>query len=98
MRRYWVYILRCSDGSLYTGYTVDLRKRVALHNAGRGSKYTRARVPVALAYSEAAPTLSGALKREAEIKKLSRSAKLLLCSGKAARASYSVRWALRRNR
>ncbi len=78
MRRYWVYILRCSDGSLYTGYTVDLRKRVALHNAGRASKYTRARVPVALAYSEAAPTLSGALRREAEIKKLDSGAQQFL--------------------
>ncbi len=90
MRRYWVYLLRCSDGSLYTGCTVDLRRRVALHNAGKASKYTRSRVPVALAYSEAADSLSGALRREAEIKKMSRSAKLLLL-GKAPREGHSIR-------
>ncbi len=91
MRRYWVYLLRCSDGSLYAGCTADLRRRIALHNAGKGSKYTRSRVPVALVYSEAADSLSGALKREAEIKKMSRSSKLLLCLGKAAGEGHSVR-------
>jgi putative endonuclease len=80
LSRYWVYILRCSDGSLYTGYTVDLERRVSSHESGRGSKYTRSRLPVSLAYSEGASTLRRALRRESEIKKLSRSAKLLLCS------------------
>ncbi len=87
MRRYWVYILDCADGSLYTGYTVDLRRRVALHNAGKASRYTRSRVPVALAYAEESPSLSGALKREIAIKKMSRSEKLLLCSGPGGRRS-----------
>jgi putative endonuclease len=80
LSRYWVYILRCADGSLYTGYTVDLERRVSSHKSGRGSKYTRSRLPVSLAYQESAPTLRRALRREIEIKKLSRSAKLLLCS------------------
>ena len=91
MRSYWVYMLRCSDGSLYTGYTVDLRRRLASHRSGRGSKYTRSRLPVALAYSERAPSLSLALKRENEIKKLSRSRKLLLCAGARKAARNSVR-------
>jgi putative endonuclease len=77
---YWVYILRCSDASLYTGYTVDLKKRLARHGSGKGSKYTRSRLPVTLAYAERAPTLSSALKREVEVKRMSRSEKLLLCS------------------
>jgi putative endonuclease len=80
LSRYWVYILRCSDGSLYTGYTVDLERRVSSHESGRGSKYTRSRLPVSLEYLEEASTLRRALRREFEIKKLSRSAKLLLCS------------------
>ncbi len=91
MRRYWVYILRCADGSLYTGCTVDLQRRVALHNAGKASKYTRTRTPVVVAYSETAPSLSAALKREAGIKKMSRSAKLLLCSGAAGKTRRSLR-------
>ena len=80
MPRYWVYMLRCSDGTIYTGYTVDLEKRVACHGSGKGSKYTRSRLPVELVYSEEAPSLRWALKREAAIKKLSRRAKLLLSS------------------
>ncbi|MDG6986011.1 MAG: GIY-YIG nuclease family protein [Nitrososphaerota archaeon] len=81
MPRYWVYMLRCSDGTLYTGYTVDLDRRVASHGSGRGSKYTRSRLPVELVYSEEASSLRGALKREAAIKKLSRREKTLLLSG-----------------
>ena len=65
------YILRCADGSLYTGWTNDLEKRLAAHNAGRASKYTRSRLPVAPAYLEITPDRSAALKREAAIKKLS---------------------------
>lgn len=80
VRSHWVYMLRCSDGSLYTGYTVDLERRLENHSAGRGSKFTRSRLPVELAYSEEGTTLSWALKREHEIKKLSRRDKLLLCS------------------
>ena len=60
---WWVYILRCADGTLYTGATNDLDRRLAAHNAGRGAKYTRARRPVALVYREAAADKSAALQR-----------------------------------
>lgn len=75
---YHVYILRCADGTLYTGCTNDLTRRVTTHNAGKGAKYTRARLPVELVYSEVAPDKSQALRREAAIKALSRSEKLKL--------------------
>ena len=74
------YILRCADGTLYTGWTNDLDKRVRMHNSGRGAKYTRSRRPVELAYYECFETRSEAMQREAAIKKLSREEKLLLCS------------------
>ncbi|MDA4126885.1 MAG: GIY-YIG nuclease family protein [Thaumarchaeota archaeon] len=80
MRRYWVYIILCSDGSLYTGYTSDVKRRLVQHNSGRASRYTRARLPVTLAYLERASSQGSALRRELKIKKLSRSSKLLLCS------------------
>ena len=73
-----VYLLRCCDGSLYCGITNDLPKRLKAHNAGRASRYTRSRLPVALAYVEPQATKSSALKREAAIKKLPRSQKLKL--------------------
>ena len=76
----YTYILRCADGSLYTGWTNDLAKRVQAHNRGKGAKYTRSRRPVELAYSESFETKSEAMQREAEIKKLSREEKLRLCS------------------
>ena len=65
-----VYLLRCRDGSLYCGMTGDLVKRVAVHNSGKGAKYTRSRLPVELVYSEPAKSKSAALKREAHIKRL----------------------------
>jgi putative endonuclease len=71
-------MLRCHDGSLYTGITNDLPKRLKAHAAGKASKYTRSRLPVRLAYSEPQRSKSAALKREAAIKKLSRKEKLLL--------------------
>jgi putative endonuclease len=74
----FVYILRCSDGSLYTGWTTDLDARVRAHNSGRGAKYTRARRPVELVYHEEYATKSEALRREAEIKKMDRAEKLSL--------------------
>ena len=74
----FVYILRCGDGSLYTGSTTDLRRRLAAHNGGRGAKYTRSRLPVTLAYWEEAPDWPAALRREAALKKLSRARKLAL--------------------
>lgn len=70
--RWLVYLLRCRDGSLYTGITNDLPKRLKAHAAGRASKYTRSRLPVALVYSETQKTKSAALKREAAIKSLRR--------------------------
>ena len=71
-----VYILRCCDGSLYTGITTDLTKRVTMHNSGKGAKYTRSRKPVELVYSEDCGDHSAALKREAAIKAMPRSKKL----------------------
>lgn len=65
-----VYILRCADGSLYTGVAIDVRARVATHNAGKGAKYTRGRRPVKLVYREPAGSRGAALKREAAIKRL----------------------------
>lgn len=89
--RFFVYMVRCSDDTVYTGYTTDLEKRLAIHNSGRGSKYTRARLPVVLAYSEETDSLGRALRRESEIKNLSRSSKLLLCSSYSAKLPHSVR-------
>ena len=75
---YWVYILRCADGTLYTGCTNDLSRRLAAHNAGKGAKYTRSRRPVELVYREEVPDKSAALRREAAIKCLSRGENLAL--------------------
>lgn len=74
----YVYIAECSDGSLYTGWTVDLKRREKKHNSGEGAKYTRSRLPVKIVYFEEYEDKSSALKREIEIKKMSRSAKLSL--------------------
>jgi putative endonuclease len=73
--RWLVYLLRCSDGSLYTGITNDMPKRLKAHAAGKASKYTRSRLPVKLAYSEPKRSKSAALKREAAIKRLRRADK-----------------------
>lgn len=75
---YFVYILSCCDGSLYTGITTDLPRRLAAHNRGTGAKYTRSHRPVTLAYYETQPDKSTALKREWAIKQLSRTEKLRL--------------------
>ena len=83
--RWWVYILRCADGTLYTGITTDLARRLKQHNAGTASKYTRARRPVAVAHREAAKTHGDALRREIAIKKLSRAAKDALIAKRARR-------------
>ncbi len=71
-----VYVLRCGDGSLYTGITNDLARRLAAHRAGTASRYTRSRRPVRLVYRERRRSRSAALKREAAIKRLPRAAKL----------------------
>ena len=75
---WFVYILRCADGTLYTGCTTDPASRLAQHNAGRGAKYTRARRPCTLVYREAAEDKGAALRREAAIKKYPRARKLAL--------------------
>jgi len=74
------YILRCADDTLYCGITNDLGKRLAAHNAGTASKYTRSRVPVELVFAEPCTNRSIASKREMEIKKMPRSEKLKLCA------------------
>lgn len=75
---HYVYILRCSDDTLYTGYTNNLDNRIKTHNAKKGAKYTRGRTPVKLIYFEEYEDKSSALKREIAIKKLSRDKKLEL--------------------
>ena len=77
-----VYILRCRDGSLYTGATNDLGRRVERHAAGRGARYTRSRLPVTLAYEEHARDRGAALRREAALKALTRAQKLALIAAR----------------
>lgn len=71
----YTYILKCSDGSYYTGWTTDLERRVREHNSGRGAKYTRGRRPVKLIYQESFSDKGSAMRREYEIKKLNRAQK-----------------------
>ena len=75
---WYIYILRCGDGTLYTGSTDNVEKRLAAHRAGKGAKYTRGRGPLELVYSEQLPDKSSALRREYEIKRLTRPEKLKL--------------------
>ena len=77
----YIYIVECGDGTLYTGWTTDLERRIAEHNAGKGARYTRGRRPVKLVYKEEFEERSLARKREAELKKLSREAKEELIAG-----------------
>lgn len=79
---FYTYILECADKTYYTGWTNDLAKRILVHNQGKGSKYTRARLPVKLLQSWSFDTKSGAMKFEREIKALSRSEKVKLLDGK----------------
>ncbi len=78
IKSYWVYILLCGDGSLYTGITDDLERRVAVHNSGKGAKYTRSRLPVRSVYKTECVDKPAALRRELEIKKMTRNQKLEL--------------------
>ena len=78
----YTYILRCADGTLYCGWTNDPEKRLAAHNGGKASKYTRSRLPAELAYLEVYETKQEAMSREAQIKRLSRRQKLALISSK----------------
>ncbi len=79
MNHICVYILRCADGTLYTGWTNHLDGRIRAHNAGRGAKYTKSRLPVTLAYTEPCANKAAALRREAQIKRLNRKEKQALC-------------------
>ena len=79
---YYVYILRCGDGSLYAGYTDDPARREAVHNSGKGAKYTRSRLPVKIVYSERYDTPTEARSREWHIKRLTREEKLTLIGSK----------------
>ena len=78
---YFTYILRCSDGTLYTGWTGDVEKRLDAHNKGMGSRYTRARLPVKLAHKEEFTSKIEAMRRERAIKKMTRAAKQKLIGG-----------------
>ncbi|MCG7340217.1 GIY-YIG nuclease family protein [Staphylococcus sp. ACRSN] len=81
MDRHYIYIVRCKDGSLYTGYAKNVEQRVAKHNNGQGAKYTKVRRPVELVYQEVFDSKSEALKREYEIKTFTRNKKLDLIRG-----------------
>ena len=82
MDKTWkLYILRCGDGTLYTGITTDVEKRLAAHRSGKGAKYTRGRGPLELVYREQLPDHSAALKREHEVKTLPRQEKEKLFAG-----------------
>jgi putative endonuclease len=83
MGRFYVYILKCQDNSFYTGYTADLGRRIKEHNTGKGAKYTRARKPVQLLYWENYISIQDAMRREREIKRLSREKKIQLMNKKA---------------
>lgn len=77
---YFTYIVECNDGTLYTGFTNEIKRRIKMHNLGKGAKYTRGRVPVVLKYYEVFSTKGEALKREYSIKKMTRNEKLKLIS------------------
>lgn len=81
MDKHYIYIVKCKDGSLYTGYAKDITQRVTKHNNGQGAKYTKIRRPVQLVYQEVFDTKSEAMKREYEIKTYTRQQKLELISG-----------------
>ena len=83
--RWHFYLLECSDGTLYAGITNDLERRLAMHNGGRASRYTRARLPVTLVYAEAHPDRSSASRREARVRRMPRKEKLALAACAAMR-------------
>ena len=78
--KHFSYLLRCADGTIYSGYTIDPKGRMKVHNSGRGAKYTRSRLPVSLVYCECFETKIEALKREAAYKKMTRAQKEELIS------------------
>ena len=82
MRSAFVYLLRCSDGTLYAGWTYDVNRRVLTHQAGKGARYTRTRRPVRLIYAEHLPSRRAAMQRERAIKQMPRAKKLALAKKK----------------
>ena len=82
----FVYIVRCADGTLYTGYAKDVASRVDMHNAGKGAKYTRSRLPVALVFTEACESASAALSRERQLKAFTKAKKEALITSAFAAA------------
>jgi len=86
----WVYLLRCADGSLYCGWTVDVPRRLLSHRAGRGSRYTASRLPVTLALALPMPDRRSARREEARIKRLDRTAKLALLGAQVVSASAAA--------
>ncbi len=82
-KKWFVYMLRCGDGSFYTGIAVDVEQRLAVHRSGKGAKYTRGRGPLELIYTEECENHSQALKREWAIKALTREEKITLIGGKS---------------
>ena len=77
-KKWFVYILRCGDGTLYTGITDDVQRRLEMHRSGKGAKYTRGRGPLKLRYQQVCESYSHALRREVQIKRLNRQEKLKL--------------------
>jgi putative endonuclease len=90
MSQTWVYLLRCTDGSLYTGWTIDLEHRLARHRAGTASRYTASRLPVELAHAISMPDRTAARREEARIKRLARGDKLALLSAAQATRTTST--------
>ena len=78
--QHFAYMLLCADGTIYSGYSTDPSRRAAVHNSGKGAKYTRSRLPVKLVFAESFSIKGEALRREAALKKLSRAEKLVLIS------------------
>ena len=81
MKKYYLYLARCKDKTIYTGYTTDIKNREAKHNSGQGAKYTKYRRPVKIVYFEEFTSLRKALQREAKVKSLSKVAKENLIRG-----------------
>ena len=94
---YYIYMVVCSDASLYTGYTDNLPRRIAAHNSGKGAKYTRSRLPVRLVYWEKYATKQQAMQREAAIKQFSRQEKLQLLSEEGRKVVQEVAHKIERN-
>jgi putative endonuclease len=87
---HYVYVVRCADDSLYTGYTTDVERRVAEHDAGEGAKYTRGRTPVELVHVESFDSRSAAMSREYELKRLSRARKERVVAGEDAERRFET--------